>query len=280
MEDKTIQRFDSRILKHIVFDVDGTLYTKDFEYSPGNGSIQTAHDFFRFLAFQRLKNGNKSPFEISQSLIKEYQLNTKNNNLKEIVKSIPQDLKNDYESLVKKYGSNGKVFVGELRVDSGYLHQMLSFIDFGAILAPDTKLKQLIKKLDKNGYDLGILTTEVYSTIEKVFNSLGINLNDFVMPTGDKYKILCSENVKQKKPSPEGFERLKEIYGADNPREIVYVGDVLEKDIEPSLKSGLQAVHVSSSEPRVTFQVADIDTCKKEYAKVNSIYDLEELLCL
>ena len=63
---------------------------KDKEYVSGKGSIQTAHDFFRFSAFQRLSAGD-SPVNVSQRLVHEYQERTRKGELPEAIKSLPQE---------------------------------------------------------------------------------------------------------------------------------------------------------------------------------------------
>ena len=132
--------------------------------------------------------------------------------------------------------------------------------------------------LKQKNYHLGILTTEVFSTVKDVAEAMGFNLDDFRMDTGDQYHLLCAENVKEKKPSLEGFEKLIKLYGVDDHRKILYVGDSFGKDIETSLKTGLQAVHVVNSGPRESLAVADINGLKKEYAKINGLYALRDLL--
>ena len=64
--------FDPKIIEHVIFDVDGTMYRKDLEYRPGKGSIQTAHDFFKYKAHEMLARG-KNPLEIKKELAEEYQ---------------------------------------------------------------------------------------------------------------------------------------------------------------------------------------------------------------
>lgn len=270
--------FDSRIIDTVIFDIDGTLYVKDIVYSKGNGSIQTAHDFFRFSAYDKLSKGDYYDI-ISKQLVRQYSDLIKKGSLADVVKSIPELLKNNYLRLVEKYGSNGKVFVGEFNTDSKFLHSMLKHINFTSILKEDVDLQNVFSYLKNKGKSLGILTTEVYETAKIISDALGFNLADFKMATGDKYDILCSENVKEKKPSLEAFLRLKEIYSPKNPRSIVYVGDNFGKDVEAAIKAGLQAIHVINAENSfVDYDVVTLGTTDVEYAKISSIYKLTELL--
>ncbi|MBU0665757.1 MAG: HAD family hydrolase [Nanoarchaeota archaeon] len=270
--------FDVGSIEVVVFDVDGTLYRKDIEYTPGHGSVQTAHDFFRFLAFQRLRTQGAVPSEVSQRLIDEYGQRVEDGTLVDVVASIPDEIRGDYTGLVNHYGSNGKVFLNKFGTESSFLQQMLSHIKFDTILGADPRLQKTFDTLRQRGYRLGILTTEVYDTVAQVADVVGFQLGQFDMDTGDNYRILCAENVTDKKPSPEGFHRIVELYGVQNPRSVVYVGDHFGKDVEAPLKAGLQAVHVDPNHPKKGIGVADIENGRFEFAKINEVSAITELL--
>lgn len=271
--------FNADIIEKVVFDVDGTFYIKNKEYTSGRGSIQTAHDFFRFLAFQELTKNPKMEREIFEELVSEYQRRVKNGTLKEAVSSVPQKIKESYLELVKKYGANGKVFPGEFNTRPNFFQELYSYTDFASILPPDTRLQQTFQYLKQEGYDLGIFTTDVFSTTKAVAQALGFSLDDFRMNTGDEYPILCAENVAEKKPSTEGFERLKQVFQIDDPQKILYVGDHSKKDVEVPLKCGLQAAHVIHSGTLDTsIATMSIGAQDAEYAKLGSVYALTNLL--
>lgn len=273
-----VDKFDPSKIEIVVFDVDGTFYNKEQEYISGVGSIQTAHDFFRYLAFQRLCKGTDSPQKIAEDLVSEYHKRIIDQTLKKRVASISDSKKARYANILTLYKSNGQLFTGEFGVSSTYLHEMLKYIKFESVLKANPELQSTFSYLKAKGYDLGILTTEVFETVKAVADVMGFDLSDFYMNTGDKYQILCAENVKQKKPSLEGFIRLNQIYGVDDPSKIVYVGDVFSKDVEPPLKCGQQAIQIVNSGSPFSIASVNVDGIEKEYAKINCIYLLKEIL--
>ncbi len=201
-----VKEFDVSKVDKIGFDVDGTLYRKDIEYIPGHGSVQDSHDFFRFSAFDRLKNGQRAN-QVAEELVALYRKEMREGTLKDFVRSIPDQLKIEWAEIIAKHGgSNGKALMKGFGTDSTFLHEMLANIDFDFILAADPKLRQLIEKLKGKGYKLGILTTEVYDTVQKVMRILGLDLADFSINTGHPIPILTAENVEDKKPGAGVFE--------------------------------------------------------------------------
>ena len=268
-------KFDKDTINAVIFDVDGTLYQKDNKSTDGCGSIQDAHDFFRYSAFQRLSLG--IPVEdVSRFLIDDYRERSKDHTLTEAIESIPLKIRLEFDELVKKYKSNGNVFRIEFGTSSTYLHNMLEKIRFDLILKRDEELIKTIEYLKQKEYNLGILTTETPRTVRTVLDTLGLNYKDFLMDTGDEYGILCSENVKNKKPSQEGFERLIEIYHPTDPRRIVYVGDDLDKDVKAAMSCGLQAIHISN--PEKESDTRKINDEELEYKIIKRIYDLRTIL--
>ncbi len=280
---KKIIPFDKDTIDTVVFDVDGTLYDKNIEYNYGHGSIQTAHDFFRFFAWMKI-NGGEKPREVSKSLVEQYQqiINCpeKNKSLQKSIDEIPEEIKNEYLMKVDEYGSNGKVFANEFRQDSKYLHrEMLQHIDYSSVLADDPKLGILLESLKSRRYKLGILTTETEKTVKDVALVMGIDMSLISMDTGDEYNFLCSENVKEKKPSPEGYLKLIKIYNkTGREKDIVYVGDHLKKDIIAPMKLGLQAIHVLNIDQKPSLETVKIDGNLLQYVQIGRVYDLMDIL--
>lgn len=252
-------------IETVIFDVDGTLYRKDIDL--GKGTIQDSHDFFRFNAYAMLKAGNDKE-DVKSFLIGTYKEIMKNGDIKEEIKDIP--LKEEYIGKLKKWKSNGKTFINEFGTESTYLHSMLMHTDFASLIKKDDELIETMNYI-KSKYNIGVLTTEVYQTCEKSFNALGLNIKDFYMNTGNGYKILCAENVKEKKPSPEGFQKLIGIYGNKN---ILYVGDHINKDVKAPLENGLKSIHVVTYGNNIEHKKID----NKPYIQVNNINNLRKLL--
>jgi FMN phosphatase YigB (HAD superfamily) len=267
--------FEPSRIEVIIFDMDGTLYQKGIEHIAGSGQIKTIHDFFRYLAFDRLKNTHDLPEKISATLIHEYKTRAKDQTLVDAIRNVSERTRNRLDQLVKQYGSNGRVFSGEFQVHTTFLHHMVENIDFDSVLVQDKELQGMIKYL-KAKYKLGILTTDTFSTLTKVTKALGLNLEDFYMNTSDHYPVLCAENVRQKKPSLDGFRRIAKIYPVDDTRKIAYIGDHFEKDIKTSLRCGFQAIHVTPGNSGV--KEAAIGNTKFEYARIENIYALQTLL--
>ena len=275
-----VNKFDQSRINCVGVYVDGTLYRKDVEYIPDHGSIQDSHDFFRFSAYERLKQG-QSPEQISQELVALYKAAIQEGTLKTFIDSVPDGLKSELGELIPRHrSSNARVMMDLFGTSSTFLHEMLSSIDFDFILAADPKLRQLIERLKDSGYKLGILTTEVYDTVQKVLRILGLDITDFHINTGHQIPILTTENVKEKKPSAEGFERLVKGFGASSPNNVVYVGDHIVKDIEGSIRCGLQSIHVLNRDDGEDFDFdnMDIEGDSVEYARARTIYDVEKVL--
>lgn len=261
-------------IEKIVFDLDGTLYKNNVEYNPGKGSIKTSQLYFRFAGYDRLNRLKESPEDASAGLIQEYQEHMKNSTIQAAINSVPDKSKKEYNALLKEIGSNSVIFE-KLNAGPRFLHGLNKHIDFDSILVEDKKLQDTIKYLKKKGYELGMLTAEVFDTVQKATNVLGISLNDFKMKTGTEYPVLCGNNVTKRKPDLEGFNRIKEIYNVD-PEKILFIGDSVRNDITPALRVGFQAMQVNTG-IRESAEV-DIDGKSKSFFKMNYIYVLRKLM--
>lgn len=278
-------------VKHVIFDVDGTLYRKGVEYNQNTGSIQTAHDFFRYMAHQMLKGGTE-PGEVSSFLVNEYVRRVGDGTLNERVALIGESEKQEWNALVDEYGANGKVFDYhhglKERGFENFLHNMLANIDFRRTLDKDPELIKTLEHLKSGGYDLGILTSELYSTIQDVADAMGFDMEDFHIGDNPEhpdlfsesdsrhYPIICRNNSIAK-PSTDGFERVMRILGA-NPEELVYVGDSKDKDIKPPLSLGWRAVLVLNKESPIKPAVIEVDGKEAGYTEIGYIYGLSEML--
>lgn len=273
--------FEKSELTHVIFDVDGTLYDKKREYKLGKGSIEDAHEFFRYNTFsQALESKRKfNQDDLINRVVEEYKKRNREGTLLKAIEKFPGEIKNRYKELLKKHGSNGKVFVNEFDADSGFFARIVGNVDFEAILTEDKELQKMVQELKQKGYKLGILTTEVYNTVQTIADILGISLDDFKLETGTQYPMLCSENVKEKKPSPEGFQKLIHLTNVVSPKQIVYVGDHFKKDIEASLNCGLQAVQVAyDGTGKNSFESCLIKGKQEQFAKIDKVYDLTKIL--
>ncbi|MBD3313515.1 HAD hydrolase-like protein [Candidatus Woesearchaeota archaeon] len=254
---------------YIIFDVDGTLYDKSRVYNKELGSIMDSHLFLRYATYFKLKSSGKKNLECTaDQVISEYNEHICNKTLLDAIKHFPEDMVKEYLGLVKRNISNGNVFVNEFGASRDYLARILGNIDFRNILVEDQRLQETIHNLKNKKCALGILTNEVYSTIEKVFEVLGLEMKDFKLETGTEYPIACKETGVSK-PDIESFRHLLELNHI-KPENSTYIGDSISKDIKPSLEAGMLAVLVNyeSEEP--------IMSCA-EYKIINSIYELDNL---
>jgi len=270
--------FNPEIIQYVAFDIDGTLFQREKEYKKGRGSVEDAHEFFRLGAWQRLKQGVE-PYTAAKNLVREYICRSEKGTLNEFITGVPRQVKKEYDLAVKKNGSNGKTFNYEFDLNnSSFLHKtMIQYINFQRILCRNELLCDMFNDLKQEGYSLGILTTETYKTAQDVAKVLGFDLTDFKMETGNNYPILCSENVKEKKPSAEGFLKLIQIYNTE-PGKILYVGDHIQKDIISSLSVGLQAVHIVNDDSPAIKKVTHVNGENVEYYQIGQIHTLNELL--
>lgn len=233
-----------KTITHIIFDVDGTLYSKDAVYDEEIGSIEDSHEFMRYAAYSKAVKG-KTLEEIAEEVIAEYHQHITERTLMKAVKQFPDELKHRYKELVEKHRSNGNLFAKEFGANIDYFAKLVCNVDFGALLKKDDELIQTIGFLKAKGYKLGILTNEVYATIDKIVNVLGLCMDDFRLETGSQYPIFCKENGVAK-PDTKAFINLLRLNNIPQNRALC-VGDSLSKDIEPAVEVGMIGVLVGDS---------------------------------
>ncbi len=287
----SVIKFDPKIITEAWFDVDGTLYNKSLEDPKSGLSIQDSHDFFKYMAFWALSQFDSLDISVGRDKnipLLEHIANTsivlykdaiKDGNLLEHIKDIKPLIIAEYNRLLEKNKSNGKIFANELGTQSTYLHEMLENIAFESILSHNQDLVDSVERLVNAGKQLGILTTETYRTAQEVVHALGLDLGDFSRSTGTNYEILCAENVSEKKPSPEGFRKIHSVSTAfDQPRSLCYIGDHLGKDIEASLKYGVQAIHVLNDGSAPKLATMEIDGDTYEYMQIGDISQVADVI--
>ncbi len=77
-----------------------------------------------------------------------------------------------------------------------------------------------------------------------------------------------------------GFLKLISGFEVDDPRKVLYVGDHVIKDVEASLRCGLQAVHVLNEDrgSDVSFGSMELNGDSIEYARARTIYNVGDVL--
>lgn len=111
---------------------------------------------------------------------------------------------------------------------------------YGAQIAqPVEGAKQTIEILTGKGYQLGVVSSGNDCRVGKEVQQLGF--------AGVFSVVVCNEQMKNKKPHPEGLETAMRLLGR-SPNESCYVGDSPE-DIQMGKRAGLLTVGVHSTYP-------------------------------
>ena len=185
-------------IKAIGFDVDGTLYN-----TPDAMSVEVA----KILIEKAAKELSRDPDDLAEEYIKrrdEYRSNTKTLN---------------------SFGLDGeKIF-----------QQVWDGIAIEKYVTPDSKLVEMIKKLNQK-YQIFLISNGTGSQVERKLTYLGLDYKDF------DPRIYCYDQGWMK-PDPQPF--LAAIESLDmRPDEIVYVGDREDIDIEGAQAVGMKAIYV------------------------------------
>ena len=111
-------------------------------------------------------------------------------------------------------------------------------IDPNKHLSPNPNHVEALEKLS-NLFKLGIITNINKKFLTKTLASIGLKENLFSI-------LLTSDDVLNPKPNTEPFKKAIEILEFPA-NEIVYVGDNIDKDLEPARKSGMLTVYLSEN---------------------------------
>ena len=104
---------------------------------------------------------------------------------------------------------------------------------------PVAGARETIVELKRRGYRLGIVSSGTECRVVRELGALGLE--------GVFETLVCNEQMKNKKPHPEGLETALKLLGCLQ-EESGYVGDSPE-DIEMGQRAGLLTVGVRSSYP-------------------------------
>lgn len=173
------------------------------------------------------------------------------------VKINTEKLRSDYyvgfNNLVLKY----------LEVDTDKAEELYNFFKSHKrhwVLKPGAL--QVISELKKRNYKL-IIVSNFDSNLEGILSKLGIH-DDFE-------SFYVSGNIGFEKPSLEFYNHVITSL-ACTPQEIVMVGDDIFLDVYPSIESGLNCIHINSSDIELNFHVSDIHN--KKYIKIDQLSEL------
>jgi len=276
------RKCDLRKLKTIVFDVSGTLFQEDKEYISGCGSLNDNFNFLRFYVWDLVKKRGWDAYNAARWTMKKYKELKEREDLKNYLARIDEQVKEEYNWALEKYLNDDILCACEfgVRDHSFFYDQMINYIDFKKILVPDLKLYALMDGLKEKGFSLGILSSESFVVIQKIFEALGLSLSWFFMDTKEKYPIFCAESICKKDFLSKNYKRLKKtcLSQNDDAQTLLYVGDHLKRDVEAPLGEGFQVVHVLNQNAKKKIDKMRIEACVFEYFALQNIYEMGELL--
>lgn len=139
-----------------------------------------------------------------------------------------QELIDEYETLYRKLGHSNAAIFRSLGKSSQYWSEQVNSVPS----------RELYKLADKNVPQVmaqlkDIVPVSLFSNIqgEKILETFGIPAKWFTY-------ILTGGLVKEPKPALEGFHKMVELSSVPA-RDILYVGDDLEKDVQPAKQVGI-----------------------------------------
>jgi 2-haloacid dehalogenase len=172
-----------------------------------------------------------------------------------------EKLRSDY------YVGFNKLVLKYLDLDTGKSEELYSFFKSHKrhwTLNPEAL--QIISELKKRNYKL-VIVSNFDSNLEDVISKLGIH---------DEFEgFYVSSNIGLEKPSLEFYNHVITSLEC-SPREIVMVGDSIFLDVYPSIKSGLNCIHIDHSDVKLNFHMSDI--YKNRYIKINQLSELANFL--
>lgn len=109
----------------------------------------------------------------------------------------------------------------------------------------DPDIPEVLRELNK------IIPISIFSNIQldKILPALGVDSKLFT-------HILSASMVGASKPALKGFYKMIELSGLQA-EEILYIGDILEKDIIPAKKVGIKTASVFEKLPEADYSFAD-----------------------
>lgn len=145
-------------------------------------------------------------------------------------KADSEQSRKEYDALLEKYGgSNSNVFVQTFGFDGSFWpSQIANEVNNGLYILMDKSVPDILMSLSK------VVPISVFSNIDttNAMKPLGINTDIFT-------NIFSASGLQYPKPHPEGYKKIIELsrLPAD---EILYIGDMEQKDIIPAKSVGLK----------------------------------------
>ncbi len=201
------------MIKHIWFDVEGTLTIRSDEFNK-------AHNLLRYKTFAEV-----------------------------LGKPLSKELKQEYEDLYAKYGSNSAVF-RSLGYSSDFWQRHFNTLDKKKYYAPVKIICTTLEKL-KEKVQISIFTNLKPDDVENTLKLINVDKDWFKF-------IITGDDIKERKPALDGFYSMIKCSGL-HPEEILYVGDRVKVDILPAKEAGMKTCLVWNKSSEADFSFEDFE---------------------
>lgn len=157
----------------------------------------------------------------------------------EVANKEPSDeLWHEYSAIYKQQGTHSAAF-SSLGLPSDYWQQHFAALDEEKYYEPDERVYGTLAKL-KDIVPISVFTNAKPDRLQRTLKVIQVDPEWFT-------HTLTGDDVTQRKPALEGFNRMIEITGLPA-EQLLYVGDRVSADIVPAKQVGMQAALVWSAD--------------------------------
>ncbi len=198
------------MVKHIWFDIEETLTRRSDKFNE-------AHDMLRYKTYAEV-----------------------------IGKPLTEELKQEFEKLYAKHGSNSAIF-RSLGCASDFWQIRFNALDKAKYYKPIKTVYTTLEKL-KEKVPISIFTNLKPDGVESTLKIIKVNKKWFKF-------IITGDDIQERKPALDGFYEMIKKSGLSS-KEILYVGDRVSVDILPAKKVGMKTCLVwdKSNEADYSFE--------------------------
>lgn len=190
---------------------------------------------------------------------------------------VPEDQKSDFINRFIELDANGSVWkdrvyaqlIQEFEIKEYSVNELLQIYiqDFNKFSTSFLDVEETIKKLNRNGIKLGLISNGKTPFQEHNFRALGIHCYF--------QSVLVSEAVGLRKPDPAIFQLACEQL-AVKVDEAIFIGDNYEVDIEGGRDAGLHAIYFKSDLNDGSIDQTPISTFKQLLKYLENNYNLKK----
>ena len=182
------------MIKHVWFDLEGTLTIRSDEFNE-------AHNQLRYETYSEV-----------------------------VGKPLTEELKQDFEKIYAKNGSNSAVF-RSLGCASDFWQKCFNKLDKTRYYKPVKTVYSTLEEL-KEKVPISIFTNLKPEEVESTLKIINVDKSWFKF-------IISGDDIKERKPVLDGFYLMIKKSGLP-PREILYVGDRVKVDVLPAKELGIK----------------------------------------